>query len=66
MSVIGPLATSSLSNMKAKLAHVHHLVPVMHCEKMDVTDIFRQSAVIEFHVKEGNSAGVIYERLRGV
>jgi transposase len=27
---------------------------------------FRQHAVIEFLVKEGNSAGVIYERLRGV
>jgi hypothetical protein len=39
-------------------------VPVMHCEKMAVTDMwFRQRAVIEF---EGNSAEVIYERLRGV
>jgi hypothetical protein len=27
---------------------------------------FRQCAVIEFLVKEGNSTGVIYERLRGV
>jgi hypothetical protein len=35
--------------------------PVMHCEKMAVTDMsFRQHAVIEFLVKEGNSAGVIY------
>jgi transposase len=34
---------------------------------MAVTDtLFRQCAVIEFLVKEGNSAGVIYERLRGV
>jgi transposase len=42
-------------------------VPVIHCEKMVVTDmLFRQRAVTEFHAKEGNSAGVIYERLRGV
>jgi imidazoleglycerol phosphate dehydratase HisB len=42
-------------------------VPVAHCEKMAVTDLsFRQRAVIEFLVKEGNSAGIIYERLRGV
>jgi len=35
-------------------------VPVMHFEKMGVTDIsFRQRAVTEFRVKEGNSAGVI-------
>jgi transposase len=41
-------------------------VPVMHCEKMAVTDMsFRQCAVIEF-LKEGNSAAVIYERLRDV
>jgi transposase len=34
---------------------------------MAVTDMpFRQRAVIEFLVKEGNSVGVIYERLRGV
>jgi transposase len=39
----------------------------MHCEKMAVTDMsFRQCAVIEFLVKQGNSAGIIYERLRGV
>jgi transposase len=38
----------------------------MHCEKIAVTDVsFRQCAVIEFLVKEGNSVGVIYERLRG-
>jgi transposase len=42
-------------------------VSVMHCEKMAVTYMsFRQRAVIEFLVKEGNSAAVIYERLRGV
>jgi hypothetical protein len=42
-------------------------VPIMRCEKMAVTDTsFRQRAVIEFRVKEGNSAIVIYERLRGV
>jgi transposase len=39
----------------------------MHCEKMAVTDMsFRQYAVTEFLVKEGNSAGVIYERLHAV
>jgi hypothetical protein len=39
----------------------------MHCEKMAITDIsYRQCAVIEFLVKEGNSAGVIYGRLHGV
>jgi hypothetical protein len=27
---------------------------------------FRQHAVIEFPVKDGNSTGIIYERLRGV
>jgi hypothetical protein len=37
-------------------------VPVMHCEKMAVTDMsFRQCALIEFLVKEVNSAEVIYE-----
>jgi hypothetical protein len=42
-------------------------VPVMHYEKMAVTGmLFRQRAAIEFLVKEGNSAGVIYDRLRGV
>jgi hypothetical protein len=38
----------------------------MHCEKMAVTDMFRQRAVIEFLKKERNSAGLIYERLRGL
>jgi transposase len=42
-------------------------VPIMHCEKMAVTEMsFRQCAVIEFLLKEGNSAAVIYERLRCV
>jgi hypothetical protein len=41
-------------------------VPVMRCEKMDVTKMFRQRAVIGFFVKEGNSVGVIYERLHNV
>jgi transposase len=42
-------------------------VPVIHYEKMAVINTsFRQRAVIEFLVKEGNSAGVICERLRGV
>jgi hypothetical protein len=38
----------------------------MHCDKMAVTDMFRQCAVIKFLVKERNAAGVSYERLRGV
>jgi transposase len=33
---------------------------------MAVTDMVHQRAVIEFLVKEGNSAAVIYERLHGV
>jgi hypothetical protein len=33
---------------------------------MAVTNMFRQRAVVEFLVKEGNSAGVIYDQLRGV
>jgi hypothetical protein len=38
-------------------------IPVMLCEKMAFTDLsFRQHAVIEFLVKERNSAGVIHER----
>jgi hypothetical protein len=42
-------------------------VPVMHCEKMSVIDVsFRQGAVIEFLVKEGNSLGVIYKWLRAM
>jgi hypothetical protein len=42
-------------------------VSIMHCEKMAVIDmLFLQGAVIEFLVKEGNSAAVIYEGLRGV
>jgi transposase len=42
-------------------------IPVMHCEKMAVTDMsFRQNAVIEFLVKEGNSARFICEGLRSV
>jgi hypothetical protein len=39
----------------------------MHCERIAVSGMsFRQGATIEFLVEEGNSAGVIYERLRGV
>jgi hypothetical protein len=34
-------------------------VPVMHCEKMAVTDMFHQRAVTEFLVKDGNLAGLI-------
>jgi hypothetical protein len=40
---------------------------MMHCEKMAVTDMsFHQRDVIEFLVKEGNSVGIICERLRAV
>jgi hypothetical protein len=40
---------------------------IMHCKKRASTVTwFRQSAIIEFLVKVGNSAGVIYERLRDV
>jgi hypothetical protein len=39
----------------------------MHCEKMAVTDMaFRQRDIIEFLLKDENSAGIIHERLRGV
>jgi hypothetical protein len=42
-------------------------VPVMHCKKMAVTDMsFRQCVVIELVVKEGNSTGIISERLHGM
>jgi hypothetical protein len=41
-------------------------VLALHCDKMAVTNMFHQRAVIEFLVKERNSAGVICERLRGV
>jgi len=66
-SVIGPLAASSLSNTNAKSAHAHllrsrHVLRESDCYR----HVVLQRAVIEFHVKEGNSAGVIYERLRGV
>jgi hypothetical protein len=48
--------------MNAKSAHAQLLRSVMHYEKMAVIDMsFRQCAVTEFLVKEGNSAGVIYE-----
>jgi hypothetical protein len=58
------LAASSLSNNQRMRTTY---VPVMHCENFAVTDMkFRHSSVIEFLVTEGNSAEVIYERLRGV
>jgi transposase len=42
-------------------------VLVMHCGKMAVTNMsFRQNAVIEFRMREGNSTGIIYERLSGM
>jgi chorismate mutase len=64
-SVTASLAASFLSSKKMQKQRMRtSYVPVMHCEKMSVTDMsLRQRAVIEFLVKEGNSAGVIYERL---
>jgi hypothetical protein len=42
-------------------------VPFMHCEKIAATYMsFRQRAVTEFLLEVGNSAGVIYDRLRDV
>jgi hypothetical protein len=41
-------------------------VPVMHCEKMAATNMSFRQYVIELFVKPGNSAEVMYERLRGV
>jgi hypothetical protein len=42
-------------------------IPVMHCENMAITDMsFRQGAAVHFLMKERNSAGVVYERLRDV
>jgi transposase len=52
--------------MNAKLGYLHLHVPFIRCEKMAVTDMFSQRSVIEFLVKDGNSTGIIYERLRGV
>jgi hypothetical protein len=67
MSFKESLRASSLSNMNANPRMRTSYVPVMHCEKMAVTDMsFRQRAVIEFLAEEGNSAAVIYERPRGV
>jgi hypothetical protein len=66
-SVIGSLGASSLSNMNAKRSHAHllrsyHALRENHCYRHTVSS----RAVIEFLVKEGNSAGVIYERLYDV
>jgi hypothetical protein len=42
-------------------------VPIIHCDKMAVIDMsFHQRDVIEFLVKEGNSVGIICQRLRAV
>jgi hypothetical protein len=52
-----------MQNLRMRTSYV----PLMQCEKMAVTDMsFHQCAVIELLLKEGNSAEVIYERLRGV
>jgi len=59
ISIRGPLAASSPSNMNIKSVHANLLHSHMHCEKRAVTDMFCQHAVIEFLVKEGNLAGVI-------
>jgi hypothetical protein len=56
--IIGLLAATSCKNKRMRTSYV----PVMHCEKMAVSDVsYRQRDVIEFPVKEGNSEGVIYE-----
>jgi len=68
MSITGSLTASFLSNMNAKSAHPH-LVRSRHALRENGCHIdtsFRLRAVTEFLVKEGNSVGLIYERLRGV
>jgi hypothetical protein len=56
MSVIGPLAASSLSNMNAKSAHAH-LLRSRHSlrENGRHIDVVRQCAVIELLVKRGET-----------
>jgi hypothetical protein len=66
MSVIGPLLASFLSNMNAKSVHAYLLYSHHAMQEMAVDMLFCQHHVIEFLVKEGNSAGVIYERLHGM
>jgi uncharacterized membrane protein len=51
-SIIGPLAACSLSNINENQRVLTSYVSVMHYEKMAVIDMFHQSAVIEFLVKE--------------
>jgi hypothetical protein len=63
-SIVGSLTASSLSNLNAKSAHAHILHSHHALRDIVVTDMsFRQPAVIEFILKEGNSAAVIYQRL---
>jgi transposase len=53
--------------MIAKSVHCHLLRSRHALRENGIIDMsFRQHADIEFLVKEGNSAGVIYERLNGV
>jgi hypothetical protein len=65
-SIAGPLAASFLSNMNAKSAHAHLLRSRYALRENGCHRHLVQRSVIEFLVKEGNSAGVIYERLRDV
>jgi hypothetical protein len=67
MIVIGTLGVSSLFHMNTESVHAHFVRFRHALREIAVTDMaFRQRAVIEFHVKEGNLAGVMYEQLRGV
>jgi hypothetical protein len=61
-SIAGPLAASFLCNTNSSSSHAH-LVRYRHALRENAPDLFREHAVIEFLVKEGNSAGVIYERV---
>jgi hypothetical protein len=52
--------------MQNQCMHISY-IPIMHCEKMAVTTMsFHQCASIEFPVKEGTYAGVIYKQLHDV
>jgi cellulose synthase/poly-beta-1,6-N-acetylglucosamine synthase-like glycosyltransferase len=63
MSIIGPLVAYP-SPTWIQNQHMHSsYVLVMHCEKMAVNDMSFCHTVIKFLVKEGKSAGVIYDQL---
>jgi len=50
-SIVRLLTASSLSNMNENQRMHTAYVTVMHCEKMVITDMFCQRAVIEFLAK---------------